>query len=567
MITVGPAENHDPEPRKPSMNTLDALQLGRDAFRRRAWREAFSHLATTRRSASLDLPDLERLATAAHLVGEDDASADLWAHAHHEFLREDEPAGAARCAFWLGFTLMNRGERARGGGWFARAQRVLDECGQDCVERGYLFVPMAMQCIGEEDLEGALAAFSSAIEAGERFSDADLVTLARHGRGRVLIRMGRVAEGVALLDEVMVAVTADELSSMIAGTIYCSVLEACQEAFDVRRAREWTGAMSRWLESQPDLVPYRGQCLVHRSEVMQLRGDWQAAMEEARRACDRLTRPTGQPAAGAAFYQQAELHRLRGEFEEAEEAYREASRWGRKPEPGLPLLRLAQGQVEAATTAIRRAVDEARDRTNRAPLLAAQAEILLGDGDVPAARATVEELWEVADALDADPLRARAGAWEGAVLLTEEDPGGALPILRRAWETWRKLDAPYEAARVRVLIGRACRALGDGEGAELELDAAGRVFRELGAASDLAHVETLARRASGRGAAPRAGNLTPREVEVLRLVAAGMTNRRVGKELYITEKTVARHMSNIFTKLGVKSRTAATAWAYEHDVV
>ena len=549
------------------MSKADALELGREAFQRRAWRDAFSHLVAARETTSLDLPDLERLATAAHLAGEDDASADLWAHAHHEFLREDDPTGAARCAFWLGFTLVNRGEHARGGGWFARARRVLDECGEDCVERGYLFLPMAMQCIGENDLEGALSAFTRAVETGERFSDVDLATLARHGRGRVLIRMGRLAEGVALLDEVMVAVTADELSSMIVGDIYCSVLEACQETFDVPRAREWTEAMTRWLGSQPDLVPYRGQCLVHRSEVMQLCGEWQEAMDEAKRACDRLTRPKGQPAAGAAFYQQAELHRLRGEFEEAEEAYREASRWGRKPEPGLPLLRLAQGRVDAAAAALRRAVDEARDRTARAPLLAAQAEILLEADDLASAREAVEELREVADALEADPLRAQAHAREGAVLLAEQDPAAALPILRRAWDTWRELDAPYEAARVRVLVGRACLALGDGEASRLELDAAGRTFRELGAVVDLARVEALARGPSGRPTAAPAGNLTPREVEVLRLVAAGMTNRRIGKELYITEKTVARHVSNIFTKVGVKSRAAATAWAYEHDVV
>ena len=263
------------------MSTVDALELGREAFRRRAWREAFSHLLAARQETSLDLPDLERLATAAFLVGEDDASADLWAHAHHEFLREDEPTGAARCAFWLGFTLVNRGEHARGGGWFARARRVLDECGEDCVERGYLLLPVAMKCIGEGDLEGALSAFTGAAETGERFSEVDLTTLARHGRGRVLIRMGQAAKGVALLDEVMVAVTADELSCTVAGNIYCSVLEACQETFDVPRAREWTDAMTRWLESQPDLVPYRGQCLVHRSKVMQLCGEWQNALDEA----------------------------------------------------------------------------------------------------------------------------------------------------------------------------------------------------------------------------------------------------------------------------------------------
>jgi DNA-binding CsgD family transcriptional regulator len=549
------------------MSDKNRLELGRTAFEQRAWRDAFTHLSALHQTASLDLPDLERLAAAAHLVGEDEASADLWAHAHQEFLREGDRTGAARCAFWLGFTLVNRGEHARGGGWFARARRLLDESVEECVERGYLFLPSAMGCIGEGDLAGALSAFSSAVEIGAHFGDRSLVTFARHGRGRVLVRMGRVPEGLGLLDEVMVAVTTDELSPMIVGDIYCSLLEACQETFDVRRAREWTDQMTRWLEAQPDLVPYRGQCLVHRSEVMQLGGQWQKAMDEARRACDRLTRPRGQPAAGAAFYQQAELHRLRGEFDEAEEAYREASRWGRKPDPGLPLLRLAQGRGDAAATGIRRAVDEARDETTRASLLGAQAEILLEAADVPAARAAVEELWRLADGRNADFLRAEAGASEGAVLLAEDDPGKAVSILRQAWEMWQKLDLPYQAARTRALIGRACRSLGDEEGAKLELDAAVGVFRELGAETDVARVEALTVKRSARGAAPRAGNLTPREVEVLRLVAAGMTNRRIGKELYITQKTVDRHVSNIFRKVGVKSRAAATAWAYEHDLV
>jgi DNA-binding CsgD family transcriptional regulator len=283
-------------------------------------------------------------------------------------------------------------------------------------------------------------------------------------------------------------------------------------------------------------------------------------MEEARRAFDRFLQPSGHPAAGAAAYQLAELHRLRGEAAEAEEAYRRASRWGREPQPGLALLRLAQGQPAAAQAAIRRALEEAVDLPGRARLLPAAAEIALAAGDRAAARAAAGELAEAAGRLDAPLLDATAAAASGAVRLADGDARAALVDLRAAWAAWRELGAPYEAARARVGIGLACRALGDPDSAALELDAARAVFEELGAAPDLAGLERLT------GRAP-AGGLTPREVQVLRLVATGKTNRAIAAELLLSERTVDRHVSNIFTKLGVSSRAAATAWAYQHQLV
>jgi len=534
---------------------------GRDAFADAAWGAAFADLAQADRESPLDPDDLERLAVAAYLIGKDAESEEAWGRAHHAYLERGDAGRAAQCAFWLGFALLDKGEHARGGGWLGRARRVLDEAGRDDVERGYLLLPAALQQGATGDAEAAYETFGRAAAIGERRRDRDLVTLARHGQGRALINLGRVAEGVALLDEVMVGVTAGDVSPMIAGVVYCSVLSACHEIFDWRRAREWTAALNRWCASQPDLVPYRGQCLVRHAEVLRLSGAWGDAMDEARRAREWLNHPPG-AGPGPAWYQLADLHRLRGEFDDAEAAYREASRHGRKPQPGLALLRLAQGQVDAATAAIRRVLDESGDRRTRSLVLPAYVEIILAAGDVPAARTAAAELAGIAAAVDMPYLSAVSAHATGAVLLAEDRPQDALAPLRTAAATWSDLDAPYETARTRVLIARACAMLGDRDGAELELDAARLEFERLGAAPDLARL----RKGAVTGSAGDRSGLTARETTVLRLVATGKTNKAIAGDLGISEKTVARHISNIFTKLGLSSRAAATAYAYEHGL-
>ncbi|MFQ6026332.1 MAG: LuxR C-terminal-related transcriptional regulator [Dehalococcoidia bacterium] len=544
------------------MTTPNTLDQGRDSFRRQVWGEAYAQLLAADGEKPLPVDDLDRLAISAYLTGREDDCVSFWTREHNECLQAGDPTRAARCAFWLAFSLLLNGEMAQGGGWLSRAHRLLEDY-PECVEQGYLLVPKALQSMGEGNFQVAVATFNQAVDFGERFHDPDLLAIGRLGRGQALIHLGEGREGIALLDEAMTAVTAGEVSPIAAGIVYCALIEACQEIFDLRRAQEWTAALSHWCDSQPDLVLYRGQCLVHRAEILQLRGNWIDSMNEATRALERLSQPPNQPAVGMAFYQQAELHRLRGEFTQAEAAYRRASQQGREPVPGLAQLRLAQGRTDAAAAAIRRLVDETQDRVAQSKLCAAYVEIMLAAGDVPAARTAADGLSETAANLDAPLLNAISAHATGAVLLFEGQVTAALPVLRRAWTAWQDLQVPYEAARVRVLVGLACRELGDEDTAEMELDAARLVFQQLGAAPDLVRVEAL----SGKAAAPTVGGLTSREVQVLRLLAEGKTNRTIADDLVISEKTVARHVSNIFSKLGISSRSSATAYAYEHELL
>jgi DNA-binding CsgD family transcriptional regulator len=541
------------------MAVADGGERTRGSFERRTWGDAFAELTAAQREGRLGAEDLERLAVAAYMVGSDDACQEAWMAAHHEWLGRGDAERAAQCAFWQALGLFFRGDLAPAMGWVARGDRLLEERRRDSAARAWLLMLTALPRLFEGDPDAG----QSFVEAGaiaERLADADASMFARLGRGYSLILQGRVAEGMALLDEVMVSVTTDEVAPMLAGIAYCQVINLCQAVFDLRRAREWTQALTRWCDAHPDMVPFRGNCLVHRCEIFQLQGAWSDALESARRACDWLAGPPVWDALGSAYYQLGEVQRLRGELEEAEESYRRASVAGRDPEPGMSLLRLARGRVDLAVPAIRRALEEAADPITRSRLLPAFVEVLIEAEDVVAARTAADELAGIAAQLDAPYLNALAAHASGAVLLAEGDPRAALTTLRRAHRSWRDLDAPYPAARVRLLIAIACRKLGDGASAELEFAAARGVLKELGAAPDL---ERLARLAGS----PRPGGLSRRESEVLILVAAGKTNRAIAAELFISEKTVARHVSNIFTRLGLSSRAAATAYAYKHGLV
>lgn len=543
--------------------TDDLIARGREACDGRAWGDAYEQLSSADGLDPLGAADLDRLAVAAYLTGHLEVAADAWERAHHAHLEQGEIPLAVRCAFWLGLTLVLRGEEARGGGWLARAQSVLEAASLDCVEHGYVRLPAALKAMGSGDAASAYDTFGEIVKIADGFGDASLMALGRLGRGQALIAMGEASRGVVLLDEAMVAVTTADVSPVAAGIVYCAVIIECRDIFDLRRAQEWTAALSRWCATQQDLKPYRGQCLVHRSEIMQLRGEWSDAMEEVVQARVHLADPPGDPVMGMAKYQQGELLRLRGQFARAEAAYREATGWGHPVQPGLALLRLAQGRLDDAGVAIRRAVNEADGLVQRSRVLSAQVEIALAAGDPATARTATDELNEIASAFDSPYLRAVVEYAYGSVLLAEGEAEAASVALRRAWVAWQQLDARYEAARVRVRMAEACHQLADHDAAEMELDAAGQVFQELGAAPALEQVRGLAASTTHRVG----GVLTPRELEVLRLVATGATNRDIADTLVISEKTVARHMSNIFTKLGLTSRTGATAYAYKHNLV
>jgi DNA-binding NarL/FixJ family response regulator len=496
---------------------------------------------------------LERAAADAFLAGREDESLDLLSRAHARAVEAQDRRAAARAAFWLAFQLIAGGDQARASGWLGRARRLLDEHGDPCAERGYVLLPQALEAMARRDFAAADAAFADAELIGERFHEPDLVALARQGRGRVLIAAGRAADGVALLDEVMISVTSGELTPIVAGTVYCSVIAACFDLFDVRRAHEWTEALTAWCASQPDPVSYRGDCLVHRCAILRLRGRWQDAVGEATRAS---ALPSARQAAkAAALHELAEICRLRGELAAADEAYERAAELGRLPHPGLALLRLAQGHIDSARAAISRALAEHHGR-HRSSLLAAAVEIFLAAADVGAARAAADELQRAADGAVSPWLRAMALHAEGTLLLAEGRPDAAANRLQAAQAIWRDLDMPYDAARTSEAMSRVCRELDDIDGARLERAAAARLFRQVGAAGDLTRL-----------AAPATGALTPRELEVLRFVARGSTNRTIAQELAISEKTVARHLSNIFTKLDVNTRAAATAYAFRHGLV
>ena len=546
------------------MTPPNGIARGREAFTKHRWRDAYDALVASDSEQPLDTPDLERLAQAAYLAGRDVESTDLLVRNHQTCIARQNPAGAARSAFWLAVAFLNRNDIVQANGWVERGRRLLDDGPLDCVERGYLLVPDALRMVRSGETAAAEEMFAKAAAIGVRFDERDLVNLARHGQGRALIAQGRVPNGLALLDEVMVAVTAGDLSPIIAGVVYCSVISACLDLYDLQRAHAWTEALSGWCGAQPDLVPYRGFCQIHRAEVMQWHGAWADAIVQAQLAYDRLSEVAHGFGCGAALYQLAELHRLRGELDLAEQNYRAASEAGRTPHPGLALLWLAQGRHDAAKSAVTRLLDEKQGPRARTALLAAACTIMIACGSVDAAVSSAGELSEIAGKLDSAVLRAMAAYASGDASLAAGNARAAAADLRTAVALWTELDVPYETARSRVLLGEACTALGDAGSGRLELDAARGTFRALGAVRDLGHLDDERRPGTPHA---EATGITPRELGVLKLVASGRTNRAIARELGISEKTVARHLSNIFTKLDLTSRAAATAYAFQHGLV
>jgi DNA-binding CsgD family transcriptional regulator len=530
------------------------VERARRSFSSRAWGNACAGLLA--HVETLDADDLERLGVCAYLVGQEQESDAAWSRAYRRRLNADDRDGAVRCAFWVGFRLVNAHERPAANGWIARIERLLDESPAQSLSRARLAYLTGLRAVFDHgDLKTSAADLSRSAELATLHLDDELAALARLALGRVLIFQGDVTGGVRLLDEAMLAVRTEPFSPIAVGDSYCTAIDACYDLFDVQRGQEWTEGLARWCAQQPDLVPFAGICQVHQAEFLQLKGAWVEAMAQAGRARARLSTPSRQLLYGAAVYQEGELRRLRGDFAGAEACYREASEAGRDPQPGLALLRLSQGRSVDAAQAMDRAIAEADDPARRSRLLVAYVEVMLACDRVDDAREATTRLADVAGTLASPLLNAASQRATGSVLLAEGEPRAALGPLRKASEGFRKLASPYDVARTAVLIGYARRAVGDQEGARLELNAARSTFEHLGAKPDLARLDQ---------GEPR--QLTARELQVLRLIAAGHTNRSIGSELGLSERTVDRHVSNIFDKLGVSSRAAATARAYERQL-
>lgn len=541
----------------------DELERGRAAHARRAWSDAYALLAQADEQSELGGEDLQKLALAANLSGHDSDALRLNERLYHLQADSDPPRHAAHTAFWIGFRLLSIGEAGPSSAWLQRAQRLAEREPGGCAVQGYLLIPVAIRLLAGSEIDAGFETAGKIIEFGERFGDPNLLAFGRLLRGRGYVRMGQIEPGLALSDEAMLAATSGELSPIVTGLVYCSVIATFQQVYAVRRAREWTAALTSFCETQPQLVPFAGTCLVYRAELMQFGGAWHEASQEMQR-CAQRPRAAGDGSVPEALYQHAEIQRLRGELDPAEASYRKASELGREPQPGLALLRLAQGQIDAAQSAIRRVLGATPDALRRVQLLPAYVEIMLAAGDLDAAREACAELEQTAQRYQTDVLAALAGHARGALQLRAGDAQAALAPLRAAFAIWQQLEAPYLAARMRVLLGQACAALGDRDGAELERSAARSVFEKLGAARDLAALDAAGDRAK---AAPSVHNLSARELEVLRLLATGKTNKAMAQALFLSEKTIDRHVSNIFAKLDVRTRAAATAYAYEHGLL
>ena len=536
------------------------LEQGRTAFGRGEWRAAYDAWSAHGLDA-LSVDELDDLATTAELLGHHDECIAALQRAFVTSQDTGDASGAVRSAFRLSMSTGAHGEPALSAGWTARAEGLAAELDADAVEHGWVAFLRMFRAIMTGDFATATTCAAEAVAVARRHRDPDLTAMALCGQGRLTLYSGRVAEGLAMLDESMVRVIAGETSPIIAGHVYCTAIEGCQEISDFARMAEWTSALERWCAGQPGLLAFTGQCAVHRGQLLRVRGEWGPALDEFELASARY-REVGSPdAAALSAYEAGEVLRLRGDHGAAEEAYEQAADRGFEPQPGLALLWLARGDQAAALAAVDRLQAEPGGPVQRCRLLPAAIEVLVATGQVDRARGLAGELSGIADGFGCEPLKAAAAEASGTVELAGGDAAGALPYLRKAQQLWARADAPFDRARARVLTGRALAAVGDAETSRRELEAARAAFRQVGARPAADEVDRLL--------APDSlpSGLTAREAEVLRLVASGRSNAQIAAALVLSEKTVARHLSNIFTKLAVGSRTAATAYAFEHGLV
>lgn len=547
----------------PAMSPDKTLHAAREAYRQGAWADATDLFLHADVECGLAIEDLEALVWAAGISARDSemlAALDR-VYAHHA-AREDHEA-CARAAFWSGLRHMMIGEVGLASGWLQRAAKHADATAPDCVQRGYLLLPQVFMHRGKGAYETAIEIANKAIAIGENAGEPDLIALAGSLKGGMLLRIGRVEDGYVPIDEAMLLANGGRLSPIVSGVVYCEIVASCCRVLEMVRAREWTAILNDWCRRNPQAKAFNAVCQVHRAEILQFEGNWNEAFAEAERASRGLQGTTEQTAMANAAYRRAEILRLRGEFAAADAEYRRAGAIAIDPQPGLALLRLAQGRHDDATAMIRRALNTASDLPRKTALLPAGIDVFITSGDLVGAESLCGELKEIADLFNTDILVSLADQGYGSLALARGEFAGAVAALTRARRYWSEFGAPYLEARLRVDIARACIELGDAEGAEMELDAAERLFHELGAKPDLPRVRAI----RSRSKAPAANILTAREREVLALVAEGRSNPEIAGDLGLSPKTVNRHIENILDKLAVSSRAAAVAKALRTGVI
>ncbi len=543
------------------MNVVKALHRAREAYERREWLTAYKSLSDLDNTA-LTATDFITLAVTAELLGHSNDAIQALQRAHHTALDASAPIIAIRAAARLAMLLALRGETAVAGGWLANGERLLEEIGDDVVEQGHLLAARMLERVGVGDLETAAQVPPKIIACAQRHGDANLLAVGLNQQGRILTVIGQVAEGVRLLDEAMTGIVSGEVDDpLLAGEVYCSMIEACQWIGDWGRAAQWTRALTNWCDQQVGLVAFTGQCAVHRAQLMRLNGAFADAVVELERAVERYETAGNHTALALAYTERGDVMRLMGDLDGADQAYAAAVLHGSDAQLGRALVSRSRGDIEHSVTAVRRVLASVQGDIFRHRIIPACVEVLLAADQTEEAAALADELAAIAEDYNSAAVQAAAGAVAAQVSIAQGDAHAALAAAKSALHYWLHLDAAYEVARSRVLIGRALQLMGDEDGAVLELRTALAAFESQGARTDARDVtERL-------GEVDRPGGLTEREVEVLRLVAAGRSNAQIANALHLSIKTVARHLSNIFTKLDVGSRTQATAVARRYGLV
>jgi DNA-binding CsgD family transcriptional regulator len=523
------------------------------------WVEACLEYGAADRVMSLTVEDLESWAEAAQVIGRIDEAIAVLARCFELRAEAGDMYEATRATYWLWSAhVFARGEFAIAAGWVARAGSLAEEQGSG--EYGWLLIPRAYGCLGRGDYTAAEGLLHRATELGIGRGDTDLITIATTMRGRASLKLGSLESGLALLDQAMVRILSRSTSPRATSVMYCAAIGSCYEVQEIARAAEWSVALDQWLGTLPRLGgAYFGNCRIYRAILMRLRGDWSRAQAELEQACRDLA-VDGKLVAGHAWYELGELRRRQGE-PGVEKAFEQATAFGHVAQPGLALYRLSQGNAQAAGAGLHRVLAERERADDRLPLLPAVVEVCLAAGQIDEAKGVIAEMESTAQTYPTTAMLAIVDGARGAVALMEDRPAGALARLREASDRWRELDAPFETAQVGVRIGEACRALGDEEGARMEFRAALATFERIGARPDASRVRGLL---SGQNA--HLAVLSPREIEVLRLIAAGRTNAEIATQLFLSERTIHRHVSNILTKLDVRSRTSAATYAVQHGL-